>query len=213
MILHPLYLLIKSQYLFIKNMSSQRQIWSSNLDNAYDQGKKTHWILSPGVNSLLCIYIMLFSKPVKWHSVIEPQWFFCIKSSNYPYQVNQVPNKWDDLSLISMIKTFNVFIKVSASIFKCFFDSRSILFITHSNTFFIYSNEFSCNFTAVKLQVIQSLVSQFITPLEPMISSVNLKFTFFAASNDSPGNEQNSLCGFIPRRNTFWKNLIPDIWT
>lgn len=41
MILHPLYLLIKSQYLFIKNMSSQRQIWSSNLDNAYDQGKKT----------------------------------------------------------------------------------------------------------------------------------------------------------------------------
>lgn len=41
MILHSSYLLIKYQYLFVKNMSSQQQIWSSNLDNAYDQGKKT----------------------------------------------------------------------------------------------------------------------------------------------------------------------------
>lgn len=96
MILHSSYLLIEYQYLFVKNMSSQQQIWSSNLDNAYDQGKKHHWIVSPGVNSLLCIYIMLFWKPVKWHSVIEPQWFSYIKSSNYAYQVNQVTSKWDN---------------------------------------------------------------------------------------------------------------------
>ena len=62
---------------------------------------------------------------------------------------------------------------------------------------------FSCNCTAVKLKVIQSLVSQFFTPLERTALSADLKFTVFEVSNDCPRNEQNSLCGFIPQSNTF----------
>lgn len=76
-------------------------------------------------------------------------------------------------------------------------------------------NLFSCNFTAVKLKVIQSLVSQFIPPLEPMASSADLKFTFFDMNNDSPVSEQNSLCGFYSTEQHLLKEKIsnPDILT
>lgn len=64
-------------------------------------------------------------------------------------------------------------------------------------------NVFSCNFTAAKLKVIQSLMTQFITPLEPMASSADFKFDFFDVNDDSLVNEQNSLRGFILQSNTF----------
>lgn len=73
MILYTPCLLIKSQYLFVKSVSTQQQTWSSNLDNEYDQGKKTTLnSLLPGVNSLPGIYIILFWKVLKRHSASEP---------------------------------------------------------------------------------------------------------------------------------------------
>lgn len=52
-------------------------------------------------------------------------------------------------------------------------------------------------------------MSQFITPLEPVALSTDLKLTIFDASNDSSVNEQNSLRDFILHKNTFWKMGFP----
>lgn len=57
-------------------------------------------------------------------------------------------------------------------------------------------------------------MSQFITPLEPVALSTDLKLTIFDASNDSSVNEQNSLRDFILHKNLLKDGIsIPDIWT